>query len=384
MTHTQHPPLGQPRDAHGGLTAIRVPAALGLAPSPAPLAAPSACARSLNVFGTCPPRGSASTRPVGHEAWRLLGAYGPPLFAHHRHVAAMTPPHAGPLRPKRCAALPARRSGPPAALVILVRPMGHAIVARWVLHGLRGPGHGPDPAPGAGSLRLGPVLHHAPGRFGASGGLPTPQDQRGPRGGPPASPSARPTTLARRSAAGRVGKMRRPLPGTRSPSPAASRRPKRQPHPPGGGWRLRPGGTTGCLVPPVAAWLPSPQRARLPGAGAGQGARSSGAHQRTSRCTGQEAAVSQRPKSATRCPGQASTWPALPRAPWVPGWQADAPTKEPTMAPAPPRRPAAPDQGHPPRQSGAGDQPGQSPRPRRQREHRCRGQGSCRLDTFCH
>ena len=145
MTHPQHKQVGQHRDAHGFLTAVRIPTDLVLAQPQTRFQLPIYELDGPTFLVDAHDLARRQLGQIGHEDFGMLRAHVSPFFTQdHRDVAHMTQTQAGAIRPKSLAAFPAMLSGNPGALVILVRHMGHEIFQRLLFHGLPSPGDRKD------------------------------------------------------------------------------------------------------------------------------------------------------------------------------------------------------------------------------------------------
>ena len=123
MTHPQHQQIGQHRDAHGFLTAVRVPTDLVLAQPQTRFQLPIHERDRPTFLVDAHDLARGQCGQIGHEDFGMLRACVTPFFTQdHRDVTDMTQTQAGAVRPKRLAAFP-MLSGNPGALVILVRHM---------------------------------------------------------------------------------------------------------------------------------------------------------------------------------------------------------------------------------------------------------------------
>ena len=108
MTHPQHKQVGQHRDAHGFLTAVRVPADLVLAQPQARFQLPVHELDRPTFLVDAHDLARCQCGQIGHQDFGMLRAQVTPFFAqYHSDVAHMTQTQAGAIRPKSLAAFPA-------------------------------------------------------------------------------------------------------------------------------------------------------------------------------------------------------------------------------------------------------------------------------------
>ena len=113
MTHPQHQQIGQHRDAHGFLTAVRVPTDLVLAQPQTRFQLPIHELDRPTFLVDAHDLARGQFGQIGHEDFGMLRAHVPPFFTQdHRDVAHMTQTQAGAIRPKSLAAFPAMPSSP--------------------------------------------------------------------------------------------------------------------------------------------------------------------------------------------------------------------------------------------------------------------------------